>query len=348
MFGKKVRSGLAAFLFIFLLVISLNRMEGTTRSYPDCSSRSGVSATAQRSKAEIVGGLKNIIERIEESEKNQGLLGTAGFKVYSPEETGDLLEYYRTLQAGLEFLNRGCVVNIKDWQGYSLDKKGREAYSRKEAFQIMTELEETNLPSAFLSDLRIYLLPYGVPEISGLGSAGYVMVSAPNIQEKSIEQLRVTLLHEIGHHIHSSFMPAQAGQINPFWEAYHGIRGGQWQGPGGVNTTAWSSSSEENFAEDFRMLFGKEQWYYGDMDLGDPREQPKVAAELKQFMIGLKDNEKLIPKRSPWVPEGLHFWLNCSSYIAIGWTVLAVGVVIVLKRDKFRREQVTNNNCYYC
>lgn len=344
MLKKKMRPRLAAFLFIFLAVINFNRIKPSTRHYPD---RSSQLAMAKQSKAEVVSGLKNIIEQVEESEKNQGLVGTAGFKVYSPVETEALLGYYRELQVGLEFLNRGRVVNIKDWQGYSLDKKGREAYSRKEAFQIMTELEETNLPSTFLSDLRIYLLPYGVPEISGLGSAGYVMVSAPNIQGKSIEQLRVTLLHEIGHHIHSSFMPVQVGQINPLWEDYHEIRGGQWQGSGGVNTTAWSSSSEETFAEDFRMLFGKDQWYYGDIDLGDPRAQPKVAAKLKQFMIGLKDIEKMGPTRSPWVPEGLQIWLNCPIYIATGWTVLAVGMFVVLKRDHSQREPVTSYKYYY-
>ena len=341
---KKVGSGLTIFFFLFLLAVSVNSMETSAQRYQD---RLSGLLTSKRSKAEIVSGLKTIIGRIEESEKNHGLLGTAGFKVYSPEETGDLLKYYRDLQAGLDYLNRGHVGDIKDWQGYFLDKEGRTAYSREEAFQIMTELGQTDLPSAFLSDLRVYLLPYGVPEISGLGNAGYVMVSAPTVQEKSIEQLRVTLLHEIGHHIHSSFMPAQAGQINPLWEDYHEIRGGQWHGPGGVNTFAWSSSSEETFAEDFRMLFGKDQWYYGDIDLGDPRVEPKVAAKLKKFITGLKGSDKLVPEKSPWVPEGLQFWLDCPSYIAMGWTVLAIGMSVALKSGKFRTGQVTNGNCYY-
>ncbi|MGE5606613.1 MAG: hypothetical protein ACM3YE_13100 [Bacteroidota bacterium] len=296
-----------------------------------------------RSKAEIVSELKAIKKRIERFEKINGLSGTNGFKVYSAEETGKLIKYYQDLRAGLEYLNRGSIIAIKDWEGYVLEDRGRTAYNSNEAVQILNELDQIDLPSVFLTDFRIYLLPSGTPEISGLGGAGYAMISAPLIREKSIEQLRVTLLHELGHHIHSSFMPSFSGRPNPLWEDYHEIRGGEWQGPGAVNTLAWSSSSEETFAEDFRMLFGKDQWYYGDIDLGDPREEPEVAVELKQFMIGLKGQEISQLSKSPWVPEGLEFWLNCSNYIRIGWVLITIGMFIVLTNHKTKKAGVLNN-----
>jgi len=282
-----------------------------------------------QSKAEIVSELKAIKERIEHFEEINGLSGTNGYKVYSAAETGNLIRYYKELRTGLDYLNQGEILAVKDWEGYVLEDQGRAAYGNKEAVQILAELDEEKLPPAFLADFRVYLLPSGPPEVSGLGGAGFAMISAPDIKEKSIEGLRVTLLHELGHHLHASFMPSINGRPNPLWEAYHEIRGGEWRGPGKVNTLDWSSSSEETFAEDFRMLFGKDQWYYGDIDLGDPREQPEVAGKLKQFMIGLKGQKAPKAHRSPWVPEGLGFWLECQSYIYIGWAVMIMGLSIV-------------------
>ncbi len=343
MLEKKTGFWFGIFWLMLLLSVSFYKISFPTQRHSNEVSNKLSSKMSERSKAEIVSELNTTKERIEQFEKVNGLSGINGFKIYSEEETGNLTKYYKDLRTGLEYLNRGYTIPIKDWEGYVLEDRGRTAYSSKEAFQILTELDQTNLPSAFLTDFRVYLLPYGTPEISGLGEAGYAMISAPEIKEKSIEQLRVTLLHELGHHLHSSFMPSFAGQPNPLWEAYHQIRGGEWHGPGEANTLAWSSSSEETFAEDFRMLFGKDQWYYGDIDLGDPREQPKVAAELKQFIIGLEDQGVSQMNKSPWVPEGLDFWLNCQNYINIGWTVIIVGMLIVLINYKVKKTWVLNN-----
>lgn len=336
----KTGSRIGIFGLFFLLMVSLYQILLPTQLHLKGVSKTVSSKMSELSKAEIVNELKTIKMRIEHFENTNGISGTNGFKVYSAEETGKLIKYYQDLRTGLEYLNGGNVFAIKDWEGYVLEDRGRTAYNSKEAIQILTELDGEKLPAPFLADFRVYLLPSGTPEISGLGGAGFAIISAPNIKEKSIEQLRVTLLHELGHHLHSSFMPSINGQPNPLWEAYHEIRGGEWRGPGNVNTFEWSSSSEETFAEDFRMLFGKDQWYYGDIDLGDPREQPGVAAELKQFMIGLKEEEVSQLSKSPWIPEGLGFWLNCPKYIKIGWAALLMGMFMVLTNDKAKKAQV--------
>ncbi len=347
MLKRKVRFQIGIFSLFFLLSVSFYTVALPTQRHWNEASNIVSSKMLEQSKAEIVSGLKAIIEQIERFERFNGLSGTSGFKVYSAEETGRLIKYYQKLRSGLEYLNRGSNLPIKDWEGYVLEEQGRMAYNSAEAFEILIELDQTDLPPALLADFRVYLLPSGPPEISGLGGAGYAMISAPEVKEKSIEQLRVTLLHELGHHLHSSFMPSFNGGPNPLWEDYHQIRGGEWQGPGKANTLAWSSSSEETFAEDFRMLFGKEQWYYGDIDLGDPREEPEVAAELKQFMIGLKDETVSQLHKSPWVPEGLEFWLNCPNYINIGWAMIVIGMLVILTNDKAKQAQVVKNIFHY-
>jgi hypothetical protein len=338
----KRESRIGVFLLLLLLSVSFYKILPIQRHLNSISNAVS-SEMAQRSKAEIVRELKAVKERIERFEKVKGISGASGFKVYSAQETGSLIKDYKKLRSGLDYLYQGRIRPIKDWQGYPLEERGRTAYSSPEAFGILLELERIKLPAIFLAGFRVYLLPSGTPEISGLGGAGYAMICAPEDKGKSLPQLRVTLLHELGHHLHSSFMPSAKGKPHRLWEAYHEIRGGEWQGPGRVNTLDWSSSSEETFAEDFRMLFGKDQWYYGDIDLGDPREQPEVAAELKRFMIGLKDQAPFQSGRSPWVPEGLEFWLNCPNYINIGWAALAIGIMIVLTNDKVRKTQVVND-----
>lgn len=344
MLKMKTPSRIVILCLFFLLLINFQKISLPAQRHLNSVSSDISSKMAERSKAEIVSELKAIKKRIERFEELNGVSGTNGFKVYSAEETGQLIKYYQDLRAGLEYLNRGSVTTIKDWEGYLLEERGRTAYNSNEAVQVLTELDQTNLPSVFLTDFRVYLLPSGIPEISGLGGAGYALISAPVKKEKSIEQLRVTLLHELGHHLHSSFMPSFDGQPNPLWEAYHEIRGGEWHGPGKVNTLAWSSSSEETFAEDFRMLFGKDQWYYGDIDLGDPREQPEVAAKLKGFMIGLKDQAAFNSNKSPWIPEGLGFWLNCEDYLKIGWAIIIIGIIMVLANDKGKKAQAMYNS----
>ncbi len=324
----KTGSRIGIFTLIFLLALSFNKIL-PAQSRSGSVSNEVSSKMPQRSKAEIIKELKAIKKRIEDFEENNGRSGVKGFKIYSPEESGKLLQYYKELRAGLEYLNRGKRGVIDDWEGYVLEDRGRSAYDSKEAFRILNELDGENLPFAFFTDFRVYLLPVGIPEISGLGGAGFAMVTAPNIEEKSIEQLRVTLLHELGHHLHSSFMPSVNGRPNPLWKVYHKIRGGQWRGPGKANTPAWSSSSEETFAEDFRLLFGKDQWYYGDIELGDPRVHPGVSAKLKRFMIGLSVEAAPQINQSPWIPEGLEFWLKCQYYIYCGWAVIIMCIALI-------------------
>lgn len=334
MFARKTESWIAIVLLLFLTTCSVFKILLPDQTHLNKAPSKALLNMPVRSKAEIVSELKDIKEQIGQLEEIYGQSGTTGFKVYSADETGSLLNNYKQLRTGLEYLNRGYIIDVKDWEGYPLEKKGKAAYNSEEAFQVLTELEQVNLPSAFLADFRVYLLPSGVPEISGLGGAGFTMISPPEVKDNSIEQLRVTLLHELGHHLHSRFMPLLTAKSNPLWDNYLRIRGGEWQDSGKVNTVAWSNSSEETFAEDFRMLFGKNQPFYGDIKLGDPRANPEIALKLKKFILSLKSQSVSESIKSPWVPDGLQFWLDSQVYIFIGWSAIAVGMSIILSSVK--------------
>jgi hypothetical protein len=161
------------------------------------------------------------------------------------------------------------------------------------------------------------------------------LISAPENKDKSPEQLQVTLLHELGHHIHSRFMPFTAGLPGNLWDDYLGIRGSEWHKAGAVNSAAWSDSSEETFAEDFRLLFGKNQFYYGDISLGDPRDNPETASRLRKFILGLKGRSSYEKVKSPWIPDRLDFWLNSQYCIFFGWTVMISVIAVFYHRVRW-------------
>lgn len=289
--------------------------------------KKGLDNMAVKSKAQIIKELTAIKEDIGRLEEKTGQTGIDGVKVYSPDVTVALLDSYKAFRKGLDYLKDGSIKDINDWEGYHLLDGSKTPFSRKETFRVLSELEKANLPSGFLDDFRVYLLPFEVPEISGLGGAGFALISAPEINDNRIEQLRITLLHELGHHIHSIFMPSSTGRPSPLWDKYHAIRGGKWHGAGDVSTTAWNDSSEETFAEDFRLLFGENQYYYGDISLGDPRVNTETSAVLKQFILDLNNMEITKSAKSPWVPAGLESWIYCPYYILFGWVLILVGII---------------------
>ncbi|HBF36021.1 MAG TPA: hypothetical protein DDW50_01730, partial [Firmicutes bacterium] len=174
--------------------------------------------------------------------------------------------------------------------------------------------------------------PYAIPNVSGLGGPGYILLSAQNRKDVLIDnQLQVTVYHEIGHHVNFTFMPKENSRGAKFWKKFLQIRGGHWRGPGAVNTKAWGSSSEETFAEDFRMLFGKNQPYFGDLALGDPRFNSSKAIAERKFLINLQNEKPKIAYQSPWIAEeGLRFWQNQGPVLMGSWLLL--GLIIVLVR----------------
>lgn len=286
---------------------------------------------ASLSKAAIVREMNQLANEVARLEKNGGISGRRGVIVYSPQTTAKLLALFQELDLRLLYLNSGKLPhNPGGWQGYSLDKANAKPYSPAQALKVMNELEVNGVPANLVKQFHIFLLPNSIHEVSGLGGTGFSLISAPLDSGKfrsGVEaELAVTLDHEIGHHIHMSFMPKGTASGEKNWREYLALRGGVWRDSGQVNTVAWSNSSEETFAEDFRMLFGKDQPYFGDVTLGDPRVDPKQARNLKNFFIELGKQQPKQEYISPWIPAemDLVFWNQQESLLALMWVGLGV------------------------
>ncbi len=270
------------------------------------------------SKAAIVAEIKATQTKLARAESNYGTVLPHGVKVYSAAETGRLLELYRQLQERVDLLQTGrSETAAGHWRDVPIHEGSGTYFGVSE---VERALRGFKAPAGLLAGLRIYLLPGTMPGISGMGQAGYNLLAAEaGSSLTSVEQLRVTLYHEIGHHVHMTYMPTSEEAGRELWRTYLARRGGQWHGPGAANTGAWGASSEETFAEDFRMLFGTDQPYYGDLELGDIRETPGRAAAIKRFMTGLAGGARRESYRSPWLPEGIGFWTAQPWLIAGMW-----------------------------
>lgn len=306
----------------------------------DSANLSSVSAdtfrqtAASESKSRIVAEIRQLTSEVAAKEEQMGQSGPGGYKVYSPRESAELFGLYQGISIRLDYLNHGRVTEEPDqWEGYTFDTGNNVPFTTTEVQQAIASLAPAQLPPVFLKNLRIFLLPYSIPEVSGLGGAGYLMLSASPAGLDLIDnQLTVTLYHEIGHHVHMQFMPENTTEGRKLWREYLAIRGGTWHGPGKVNTAAWSNSSEENFAEDFRMLFGKDQPYFGDMALGDPRVHPREAAALRTFIKNLGRKRMEPVYQSPWIPQGNRFFWEFQTELLAGlWIILTIGYGIVYR-----------------
>jgi hypothetical protein len=283
-----------------------------------------------KSKAEIVAELNQTISAIHKMEQNFGGAGPQGYKVYAPAETGQLIKKYQDLLKFDHYLNTGnWKIDIHQWEGYSFIPYNNKPYEPAQVRRALDALLVNKVPDSFVDHLKIFILPYAIPGVSGLGANGYILLSARDVHEDLIEnQLPVTLYHEIGHHVNFTYMPKDSIQGETLWKKFLQIRGGTWHGPGAVNTKSWAESSEETFAEDFRMLFGKDQPYFGDLTLGDPRVKPEKAVKEKRFIINLATQKADRNYQSPWIPGGrLWFWRIQDWLVICGWMLMSLAII---------------------
>lgn len=285
---------------------------------------SGKDSLARQSKAMIVADMRKTVAALKQLEQTFGEKDPSGYVVYHPEETAQLVQLYWKLQTGVNYLREGVVDEHPQWAGYLLDdSKAVMPYRAEQVQQALIDLEG-EIPAVFLKDYRIFLTPFALSGISGMGGVGFSLIfPLPESFEPGEDDLRVTLYHELGHHVHLRYMPEDTDWGKELWAEYHDFRGGAWQKAGAAGTEAWNASSEETFAEDFRMVFGTDQPFFGDMDLGDPRTKAGVVGAFKAFVEELPERSLgRVDYHSPWIPAKINFWMIQEYLIGLLWLTL--------------------------
>lgn len=225
-----------------------------------------------------------------------------GFHVYNPDATGWFHVLYKAVSIRKSILASGKDLSLLEGVNVNELPDGTPLYEPADPAsgkapkveEVVETLAGMPLPPAVFRDYRVYILPFSMGEINGLGSKGYMLLGAPPLDCKVIEnQTAFTVAHEMGHHIHMTFLGTTYEENPKGWDEYMRIRGiPKWTDAGDVNSTGWFESTEETFAEDVRVLFGTCQAAsepHGTV-YGDPRRDPVVAERLKGFMSIVCEN----------------------------------------------------------
>lgn len=218
-----------------------------------------------------------------------------GFKVFSPSTTGKM----QLISAAIAARSTGAA----DHRWLSLYGNRLMPESKNEQAKIGEAIDILrNLPVSrdALNGFELYLMPYSMGDTSGLGGNGYAYIAAaPRGLLLIPNQLQVTLVHEVGHHIHLKYMARTQTEGLKRWGEYLKLRGIPWNGPGSALSPEWSASSEEVLAEDFRVwVSSPNQDYFGD--LAYPNPEPEKGKKLRAFFLSLSRAMPISPE-NPWL-----------------------------------------------
>lgn len=130
--------------------------------------------------------------------------------------------------------------------------------------------------------VSIYLLPF--PRRGGWSSAtvGTEIFLGPHVQPVDQATTSYIVAHEIGHAFHNTFLSED--DESEEWAAYRHLRGI-------VDPLKFSASSppayrpKEIFAEDFRVLFGGPDAYFGGCVENPELQNPQLIASLGTYFI---------------------------------------------------------------
>ena len=225
-----------------------------------------------------------------------------GFHVYDVQATGWLHVLYKAAAVRENLLSFHLDRRVIEEASISELSDGTplyEASSEKlpEVDEIVETLEGMTLPPMVFHDYRVYILPFSMGEISGLGAKGYMILGAPSVDCEVIEnQTAFTVAHELGHHIHMTFLGTTYEDNPNGWDEYMKVRGiPTWSAGGDVNSKDWFESTEETFAEDIRVLFGTQEAASEPHRTiyQDPRSDPVISENLRLLLTNKPKHAKL-------------------------------------------------------
>lgn len=256
-----------------------------------------------------------------------------GFIVYTPETSGQI---YLIASAINVRLNPAAGYPWGRLMGHEI--VWEEPQNHPKLSRVVETLRALKMPSSAFVGYRVFLLPFSLGGAGGYGGNGYALLAAaPAGQTLIANQLEVTLAHEFGHHLHARYMDRTTENGQRLWDKYLELRGISWQDPGEVNTAQWGASSEEVFAEDFRVWAGgstaAKAGYFGDLAYPAPKDI--TGQSLRKFFRALsgqraKSTELTIPWVSPQTSYG-------QPSVFAAWVILGAVFGQVMVRTSKKR-----------
>ncbi len=132
-------------------------------------------------------------------------------------------------------------------------------------------------------EVDVFILPYPRVEVIASSASGRRVYLSPHVLEVSKQGAAYIISHEMGHVFQYSHLPAAA---NGAWDEYRRIRG--IAGDSRFSDSApHAYRPSEVFAEDFRVLFGDPDAFFGGRVENPVLASPVTIAGLDDFFLGL-------------------------------------------------------------
>ena len=152
-------------------------------------------------------------------------------------------------------------------------------------------------------DATIYLLPYPRRGVLASSTAGSEMFLSPHVLDIESAVACYIITHELGHVFHNRFMPSGSAR----WRDYRALRGISDETRFN-ELAAHANRPHEIFAEDFRVLFGGSEAYFGGHVENTEIAEPGSIAGLPAFYerVARNDSRQTIAATSspnPFNPE---------------------------------------------
>jgi hypothetical protein len=125
-------------------------------------------------------------------------------------------------------------------------------------------------------EMTVYLLPYPRRGVLTSSTTGNEMFLSPHVRDIEPAVASYIIAHELGHVFHNRFMGADR------WRQYRALRGIDDESVYN-DYAAHAYRPREIFAEDFRVLFGGEEAYFGGQVENTSIAQPEAIAGLAGF-----------------------------------------------------------------
>lgn len=255
---------------------------------------------------------------------------SSGFVVYRPVTTGRI-HLLATAIAARKATDGQYTYD--ELLGYQLRDESPEQYPRMD--RVIRLLKAIPVSQRVLEGFKVYLLPYSMGGANGYGGNGYAFLAATPAGERLIaNQLEVTLAHELGHHLHFRYMNRSTVLGQRLWERYLKMRGIPWHDGGEAGSMAWTRSSEEVFAEDYRVWVGGAavgSGYFGDLSYPNPTV--KQGNALKQFFDALPNYPAAV-EEDLWQYTGAQGRLQMTLSSV---TVACLGLPLIYHQVRLKR-----------
>jgi hypothetical protein len=193
-----------------------------------------------------------------------------GITVYSAGEVAD----YTLTDGGRTYLD------FPGARRYEL-RSGQSQWFPMPVEEVVAALEQIDFP---VRDLNIDIIILHVPRVDQVESSaeGSVVFLTPGRVTYPTEHVHYTVVHEIGHAVHSALMPNSGHGL---WLRYAALRGFEMNAGGPDIPHAWRP--HEIFAEDFRALFGGLMARFGGRVENHDLLPPDEVEGLREFLLSV-------------------------------------------------------------